>query len=306
MTDKFIAFDVGGTKVKHSVMHGDGTLVEKGRYDTPVSDLGGFLKVMELVIQQYRSRHSVDGIAISMPGPIDPVTGYLDSDTAGNVVCIRRRSIKSLLAERIDLPVEVENDGNCAALAEQLNGNAQGVRDFVCVTIGTGIGGGIVVDGKVLRGKSFRGGEFGFMITNRSLPDKAIWHRNGATGSLIQDYRHFMGLNPNEKVEGEAIFQQAEQDGQLAALLDDWLTSISCGLYNLAVTLNPEIILVGGGVSAQTDLLQKIETKLGQLEFWKDFHVPIAVCKHKNDAGMIGAVQHFLNRQGLSKYSSDL
>ncbi|SDL96387.1 ROK family protein [Sediminibacillus halophilus] len=298
MTDKFIAFDVGGTKVKHSVILGDGIILEKAQYDTPVSDLERFLMEMELIIKQYRSRHSVNGIAISMPGPINPVTGYLDSDTAGNVVCIRRRSIKTLLEEKIDVPVEVENDGNCAALAEQFNGNAQGVKNFVCVTIGTGIGGGIVVDGKVLHGKSFRGGEFGFMITDRSLPDKAIWHRNGSTGSLIQDYRQFMRLDTNEKVEGQAIFQQAEQNEQCAAILDEWLTSISSGLYNLAVTLNPEIILVGGGVSAQADLLQKIETKLEQMEFWKDFRVPLAVCKHKNDAGMIGAVQHFLIRQG--------
>ncbi|WHY85673.1 ROK family protein [Neobacillus novalis] len=298
MEKKYIAFDVGGTKVKHSVMFEDGTIIEKGQYNTLTSDLDQFLSEMVFTVEEYKYSHQVSGIGISMPGFIDITTGY--SETAGNVAALKGKNIKSLLEERVDIPVEVENDGNCVALAELLNGNAIDSKNFICVTIGTGIGGGIVIDGKILHGHSFRGGEFGFMITERGNKGKEIWHHNGATSSLINDYKKLKGINIEENLEGHVIFEEAVHDGQVNHLIENWLNHVSSGIFNLAVTLNPEKILIGGGVSAQNELIERIEAKLEQLDFWKDFRVPITICKHRNDAGMLGAVKHFLNRHETS------
>lgn len=299
MTSKYIAFDVGGTNVKHAVIEETGFIIEKNQYKTSTTNLQMFLTEILKTINQYRDFYHISGIAISMAGPINTETGTLESDTAGNVIALRSRSIKKLLEEQVNLPVEVENDGNCVALAEKLNGHAKDSNNFICVTIGTGIGGGIVIDGKILHGQAFKGGEFGFMITSKGNKGKEIWHHNGATSHLVSDYKKLKGIHEEDQVEGRSIFKEAQYDREVELLVDDWIHHISCGIYNLAVTLNPEMILIGGGVSAQENLIERIEAKLDELEFWHDFKVPIIACLHKNDAGMIGAVKHFLNRHEM-------
>ncbi|MCT2537067.1 ROK family protein [Aquibacillus koreensis] len=296
--NKYIAFDVGGTKVKHSIIYEDGTILEKSHYSTAVTDLNRFLFDMVATIETYKSAHHVCGVAVSMAGPINPKTGYLESDSAGNVACLRRKSLKLLLEDRINLPIEVENDGNCAALAEKLNGNATECNHFICVTIGTGIGGGIYVDGKILHGNAFRGGEFGFMVTQKAAIEKEIWHHNGATSILVNDYKKLKGLGKDGIVEGQTIFDEAKDNEEVNQLLENWIGYVSVGIYNLAVTLDPEKILIGGGVSNQGELVGSIKRKLEGLAYWQDFSVPIDICKHKNDSGMIGALYHFLTRHG--------
>ncbi|QDP39830.1 ROK family protein [Radiobacillus deserti] len=291
----FIAFDIGGTKVKHSLLTEDGMVLEKCQYDTSATDLHAFLSDMISTIAHYQSVHNVKGIGVSMPGFINTETGY--AETAGSVTALEGKNLKTILQDRVDLPVEIENDGNCVALAEMLNGNAQDSKNFICVTIGTGIGGGIVLNGDIVHGHSFRGGEFGFMVTQKNREGKDIWHHNGSTKSLIEAYKEWKGIDSDAKIEGQVIFQEALHDESVDALISDWLSYISCGIYNLAVTLNPEKILIGGGVSVQEHLLERLEKQLETLEFWENFRTPIVRCKHKNDAGMLGALKHFLNKQ---------
>ncbi|UFU00625.1 ROK family protein [Radiobacillus kanasensis] len=294
MRKKYIAFDIGGTRVKHSLLFEDGTFIEKNQYNTSTTDLQQLLADMVRTIEQYKSSHRVCGIGISMPGFINIETGH--AETAGSVTALEDKNLKTLLEQKVNLPVEVENDGNCVALAEMLNGNARDSQNFICITIGTGIGGGIVLNGSILHGHSFRGGEFGFMVTQKGANGREIWHHNGSTSSLVEEYKKLKGINPDSTIAGEVIFEEAAKDNRVNSLIDEWLSYVGCGIYNLAVTLNPEKILIGGGVSAQEDLLNLMRTQFEKLEFWENFRLPILRCKHKNDAGMLGALMHFLSR----------
>lgn len=289
---KYISFDVGGTKVKHGLVLEDGSILSKGSYPTVCDDLEVFLVDMVKTITEYNEEHEVEGVAISLPGFINPSTGF--SERAGSIIALDGKNLKELLEAIVPLRVEIENDGNCSALAERWSGNAVGCEDFICYTIGTGIGGGIMVNGKVVHGHTFRGGEFGFMLTEAGVKGKEMLHTNSSTTSLIKRYKKYKGMDEEVTVEGETIFAEAVENKEVDELINDWLQHISYGLFNLAVTLNPQKILIGGGVSARDGLIDQIKEKMEELEWWKFLKVEIAPCKHRNDAGMIGAVYHFM------------
>jgi beta-glucoside kinase len=289
---KYIAFDIGGTLVKHGLLLEDGSILSKGSYDTPSSNLEKFLDMMVNTIRTYQQNHDVLGVAVSLPGFINPHTGY--SEQAGAISALNGQNLKKLLETRIPLSVEIENDGNCAAIAEKMSGNAKGCTDFICMTVGTGIGGGIYIDGRLLRGHSFRGGEFGFMITQSSGD---AMHNNASTTALIRSYKNLKGIKETEKVSGETIFQNAAHDYSVRMLVDDWIKNLSYGIFNLAATLNPQKILIGGGVFTQQGLIDHINHQLDNLYWWKEIKIPIESCKHQNDAGMIGAMYHFKQKR---------
>lgn len=298
---KYIAFDIGGTRVKYGLLLEGGTIVSKGSYSTSCDNLDLFLQTMINIINSISSKHLIRGVAISMPGFIDVNTGY--TNRAGAVTCLHGRNLKELLENQISLPVEVENDGNCAALAEKLNGNATECDDFICVTIGTGIGGGIFLNGKIVHGNKFQGGEFGFMITPASTEDFKTMHQNASTSSLISNYRKYKGINEDILIDGKDIFLEANKDTQVKRIIDEWFGNISYGIYNLAVTLNPQKILIGGGISAREEIVEEILRKLELIPFWNVFNVPVEVCKHRNDAGLLGALYHFQNKLPVKKQS---
>ena len=127
----YIAFDVGGTYVKHGVLSKEGKLEEKGKYSTNCTCENIFMEDVKRVLDDYCSRYHIKGIAVAMPGIIDVNTGYMKE--AGAVISLWEKNIKELLEGITDLPVEVENDANCVALAEKFNGNAVDCEDFICI-----------------------------------------------------------------------------------------------------------------------------------------------------------------------------
>ncbi|MBT2730357.1 ROK family protein [Bacillus sp. ISL-75] len=293
---KYICFDIGGTKVKHGLLLENGTILSKDSYNTQCVNLEIFLEQMVETIKMYTTNNDVNGVAISLPGFINPHSGY--SERAGAVTALDNQNLKTLLETRIPLQVEIENDGNCAALAEKISGNAQNCTDFICLTLGTGIGGGIFIDGKLLHGHSFRGSELGFIITQAGKYDGDILQSNASTTALIKSYKKLKGISEYEEINGEKVFLASVKHESVRRLIDDWAKNISYGIYNLAATLNPQKILIGGGVIAQQGLLSNIKNHLDQLYWWKDIKIPVESCKHQNDAGMMGALYHFIQKQG--------
>ena len=287
---RIVAFDVGGTKIKHGLLEEDGAILLKGSCDTPSNDLEKLLAEMEQTVQMYTENGQVDGIAVSLPGLIYPDTGFVEH--AGAVTALHRQNLKNLLQPRVNLPVVIENDGNCAAIAEKMSGNATVCSDFICITIGTGIGGGMFVGGKLHRGSSNGAGEFGYMIVQGDL-----WNANGSTSALIQAYKEMKGISEEEYVSGETIFLEAEKDLAVRKVVDGWVKTVSYGIVNLAAVVNPEKMLLGGGIMSQPGLLSKIVKQLQRIPWWREICVPVEGCKHQNDAGMIGAVYSFLQKK---------
>ncbi|WP_182200255.1 ROK family protein [Paraliobacillus salinarum] len=292
-----IAFDFGGTKIKHGLINSNGEIITTGAYKTERKDLDRFLTDLFATVRTYQASSDVRGIAISMPGYIDVHTGY--SERAGAITALDGKNIKDLLETEFSLPVETENDGNCAALAEGNSGNAQGCESFICMTVGTGIGGCIYLNGDIYRGSNLRAGEYGMMITDLTSGEQKNMHQTAGFSNLVTDYKRYM--QTDENVEGTAIFEAALNDPHVKKMIDDWVGHISRGIFNLCVTLNPEKILIGGGVSAQSYLFETINRQLKQYHYWHEFEIPVVPCKYHNDAGMLGAYYHFKKMQTAKK-----
>jgi len=137
------------------------------------------------------------------------------------------------------------------------------------------------------------GGEFGFMKINDNSED--CLHLNSSMGGLIQMYKKLKKIENTGLVEGNQIFAESKTDSEVKSLLDKWYKNIAISIFNLTVTLNPEKVLIGGGVSESKELLANILTNLNSFKFWKDFDTKIEICKHTNNAGMIGALYNFRN-----------
>lgn len=292
----YVVFDVGGTKTKHGVMDRNGELITSGDYVTNCRQLEPFLEDMENVVKEYQRTWDIKGIAMSLPGFVDSQTGY--TEFAGAIIALNGQNVKTLLEEKTSLRVEVENDANCAALAEKFSGHAKECDSFICMTLGTGVGGGIFAGGELVRGASFRGGEFGMMLTETENGQFTTLNSSASTAGLIRSYKEQQGIPQSQQIDGQGIFEKAKQDPAIEKMIDQWYKRIAIGIYNVATVLNPEKILIGGGVSARPDLIPNIEKHLHTLHAWKNIQVTLETCYYFNQAGMMGALYHFLIKEG--------
>jgi len=291
----YVTFDIGGTHVKHAMLSESGEIVSKNSYETPCDDYHLFIGKMKEVIEAYKQVKELNGIAISLPGLIDANTGY--SELAGAIAALHGKNLKKILEAKFKLAVAVENDANCVALAEKFLGNANECQDFVCMTIGTGIGGGIFVNGKILHGHRFRAGEFGMMHMKAIDEPYTNMHFTSSTFALINAYKSYKNIPLEETIEGSTIFDEAQNDVGVWHVVNTWLKYLSYSIFSLVCTLDPEKVLIGGGVSNKVGLIRMIEEKLDEIPDWKDFKIPIECCRFRNDAGLIGALYHFLQTQ---------
>ncbi|MGL5647456.1 MAG: ROK family protein [Clostridium sp.] len=289
---KILAFDIGGTNTKYGIVNEMGDILEKGKEKTKAENEDVFIESLTNIIEKYKE--SIEGVAISMPGFINAEKGIPEVCYAIN--CMEKKSITEILKEKTGLKVTVENDGKCAALAEKFNGNAKECNDFICLTFGTGVGGGIFLNGKIIRGNSFRAGELGFMVCE-GLTDKGgqgMLSTTASTLSLVNMYKEYKNIDMDIEVNGEEVFIEAEKNKEVQAILKKWYKSISIGIMNLSATLNPEKILLGGGVSDREDFISNILESLKEIKWWKDVSCNIELCKHRSDAGLIGATYNYL------------
>lgn len=192
---------------------------------------------------------------------------------------------KKILEERFHIPCEVENDVNCVGLAEYSSGAAKGSRIALILTVGTGIGGCIVIDGKVFRGFGNSACEVGYMHMGDS-----DFQTLGAASTLTKKVAQWKG-EPQEKWDGRHVFEEAGKGDRLCIRAIDEMTDVlGRGIANICYVIDPEVVVLGGGIMAQEDFLKgKIENALkkylvpGMAE-----HTRIAFARHRNDAGMLG------------------
>lgn len=279
---KVVCFDVGGTQIKAGILDVDGLVIEKKIVDTQATSIDQFMRLLMSIIEEFSETHDIAGIGLSFPGFINHETG--DIPMAGALRKLYGMNIKHEFAKYTSLPVSVENDANCAALAEKLSGNAVDLQDFAVFTIGTGIGGAIFVENKLYRGHRFAVGEFGHMIVDHQAHPYASLHDLCSTSALVARVYEATG----EKLNGREIFAKVD-DPMYYAIVEGWISYLALGVYNLMSAVNPETILIGGGVSANPLVLEILKEKLQQFPMWHTFYCEVDVCKHYNDAGMIGA-----------------
>lgn len=276
-------FDIGGTAVKHGVWD-NGQLSQVDAFPTPQT-YEDLLDKLRQTIQQYEQ--PIAGAAISSPGAVDVAQRQILGISA--VEYIHHRPIFDELESSLNLPVAIENDANCAGIAEVELGAGRNAQNMVFVVIGTGVGGAIFIQRQLYKGTNLFGGEFGLM---KSM-DTQTFSKNGTLVKAANFYREQTG----KKVEGKELFLLSEAGDQLATnYLDDMYQRIANNLYNIQVTLDPELIILGGGVSKRPELAEEIARRLYNLlkeEQVEEIMPQIRCCEFQNDANLIGAAFNF-------------
>ena len=290
---KYICIDIGGTAIKHSVTREDGEIIKMAQMDTEASK--GGLSILEKVkdrVRNYIIEHKVDGICVSTAGMVDPKEGKIiyASSLIPNYIGVE---IKKELEKEFKIRCEVENDVNCAGLGEFWLGAAKNSHSCVCLTIGTGIGGCVIINGKVLPGFSNSAGEVGYMkINGEDLQDVA------ATSKLVEKVAARKNIDKSD-INGKIIFDLAKKgDIDCIEEIDKLVDNLTLGISYIVYVINPEVVVLGGGIMAQKEYLEeKIKTSLKEKLIESVYNnVRIEFAENQNNAGMLGALYNFKNR----------
>lgn len=247
---------------------------------------------MKLIISEYIKGNEISGICISTAGMVDPIKGKIvhASDLIPNYT---GTEIKNTLEKEFNLRCEVENDVNCAGLGELWRGAGVGVTSCICITVGTGIGGCIIIDNKVLHGFSNSAGEIGYMNINNST-----FQEIASTRVLVKNVAVRKGINCDD-INGKEIFDLAKNgDKDCIEEIDSLIDALTLGISNMVYIINPEVVILGGGIMAQKVYLkEKIEKSLKNKLIERVYKsTKLKFAENENSAGMIGALYNFLNR----------
>ena len=298
--------DLGGTTVKIAYFDETGTMITNWEIPTVTANGGSqILPDIAASIRDFREKNGIDaqallGIGIGVPGPVD---------SKGNVNrCVNLGwgtfNISKELSSLTGLPVTAGNDANVAALGEFWKGGGKGCRNMVFVTLGTGVGGGIVIEGKLLHGAHGAGAEIGHMVLNRNETAVCGCGKRGC----VEQYCSATGIVRLAKLALEAsqeesalrrvnpltckdIFDAGKQGDQLALqVLDQYYAYMGEFLADVCCVVNPEVVVIGGGVSkAGNVLLDGLKPYFGKYVFHAASNVQFALASLGNDAGAYGA-----------------
>jgi glucokinase len=303
-----IGIDIGGTKVAAGVVDEAGAILERLQRPTPSHSPHAVEDAIVSIVEELRGRHRVQAVGIGAAGWVDNTQSMVRFSPH---LAWREEPLKERLSTRIDLPLIVDNDANAAAWAEYRFGAGAGASVMVCLTLGTGIGGGLVIDGRLFRGTYGMAGEWGHMI---SVPgghrcecgNRGCWEQYASGNALVREAKELAGTNSPmayrllemmggdiDAITGPSVTAAAVAGEQTAIeLLADVGTWLGQGIANLAAALDPDLFVIGGGVSAAGDLLLQparrmfVRTLTGR-GFRSEARLELA--HFRNDAGLIGA-----------------
>lgn len=292
---KYICIDIGGTAMKHGVW--DENLKEIARAELPTEGQTkggpGIVKKVRAIVAYWRKKYPVEGVAISTAGIVDPVAGSIiyASDLIPGYTGTQ---LKKMVEEEMNLPCTVENDVNCAGLAESLRGAGVWASSCLCLTVGTGIGGCLVVDGQVYRGISGSACEVGYMtIGGKTLQEL------GATSVMVKKVAQGRGITAGE-LNGKVIFKEAIAGIEdCVNAIDEMVDVLAQGIANMVYVANPQVVILGGGIMAQRAYLEpRLNAALDKylIPIVRQ-HTRLDFAKNGNDAGMMGALIHFMKIQ---------
>ena len=239
---EYICIDIGGTSIKHGVVREDGTFAVTGEMPTQAMEYGGpgIMEKAKKIVEVYREEYQPEGICISTAGMVDCEKGKI-TYAAPLIPNYTGTEIKKTLEDLYGIPCEVENDVNCAGLAEHFAGASKGSSISLCLTIGTGIGGAIIIDGKVFHGFSGSGCEVGYM----HLPG-GEFQDLGASSILVKKTAEYKRIDP-ASINGKYVFEQAKQgDSDCIRAIQEMCEVLGMGIANICYVVNPEVVVLGG------------------------------------------------------------
>ena len=296
---KLTVLDVGGTEIKYSVMEENLIPCGSGTVRTPLESRDAFYRCVEEIYQRIGA--GTEGVAMALPGIIDSDRGYCY--TGGMLAFHQGHAVASELSERLGCPVHIENDGKCAALAEYTCGSLRGCRNAAVFLIGTGVGGGLIVNGQLLKGSHFSAGEFSFLMKEPQTPEniESFVGYSCSVRAFLALVRRESLISESEPLDGRMAFAriQAGDPGANRALRQ-FGRRVACEVLNLQTLLDAERVAIGGGISRQPLLIDSIRSGfaeiLGQAPYLNGILQPtveIVPCRFYNEANQIGAWQSY-------------
>ncbi|WP_072446029.1 ROK family glucokinase [Blautia sp. Marseille-P3201T] len=313
MSKYCFGIDVGGTTIKCALFLNDGTILDKWEVKTNTEN-GGERILPDIadgidakLKEKQINKAEVEGIGIGLPGPIEE---------NGEIACAvnlhwGRKNIEKELGELTGMPVKAGNDANVAALGEMWKGGGKGARNLILATLGTGVGGGIIVNEKIVTGAHGAGGEIGHALVN---PEETVACNCGNKGCLEQ-YASATGiaklarealeksdkeslLRNREKVTAKDVFDAYKEKDELAGeIVEKFSTYLGHALAIFACVTDPDVIVIGGGVSKAGDVLVEcVQRHYERHAFPVCKKTPIKLATLGNDAGIYGAAKLILSR----------
>lgn len=287
-----LAVDLGGTAVKYGLFE-NGVLNHPGSFPTPST----YAKLKTTLLNLYGHMEKItplSGLAMSVPGAVDTKYGVIYGISA--IPYLSGFEIQKDLEETLKIQVTLENDANCAALSEMHFGSGRGIKNAVVMVIGSGIGGALIIDGKLVKGLDFFGGELGYMLIQDS---PVILSELSSPIHGAFEYSKEKGLV--QPINGKELFSRADQGDEIALKFVERIHySLAKSIYNLMVILNPECFLIGGAISARPQLVPELmvqTTAILSQQGISHLKPHIRSCTFLSHANLMGAAAHFLESQ---------
>ena len=313
----YIGVDVGGMSIKGGLVSKDGKIVAKytvptNVYDKDYSISEDIRKVIEGTMAEGGvTVKDIIGIGIGQPGAVDSVRGVI---RYSNNIALENVPVVDELKRYFDLPIKINNDANCAALGEQVFGAGKGYNDVVFVTLGTGVGGGFIINGKLFEGRECAGAEPGHMVIvadgeRCNCGRRGCWEAYASVSALIRQTKAAMEKAPSSlmheeaakegKVSGMTAFVAAKRgDKEAHKVVDTYIRYVGEGLVNLANIFRPDVILLGGAISKEKERLTvPLQKMMDEESFGAKFNprVEVKIASLQNDAGILGAAALLLD-----------
>lgn len=292
----YACIDIGGTAIKSGILEKSESgiaFVIKEKMATEAAKGGPhILDKAVSIVKKYQQEYSIEGICVSTAGMVDVEKGEIFY-AAPLIPDYTGTRIKSRMETEFQIPCEVENDVNCAGLAEGISGAAKGVKTALCLTVGTGIGGCILINREVFHGYSGSACEVGYMHMRGS-----DFQTLGAASILVQRAARIKG-GSQEEWNGVRIFEEAKRgSADCIRIIDDMCDVLGEGIANICYVMNPQMVVLGGGIMAQKEyLMSRISNALQKYLVPNIFeNTRLEFAAHENDAGMLGAYYHYMRR----------
>lgn len=312
---RYIGVDIGGTCIKMGLFTSDGTLAEKWSIPTNLSDHGSYIlpdiaaSIQNKIKDVSLNMQCIAGVGVGVPGPVNEYGIVTRCVNLGWDVI----NVTQILEDSLDVPVRAGNDANVAALGEMYRGGGQGYNNLVMVTLGTGVGGGIIIDGKILNGVNGSGGEIGHIHMKDDETDACGCGNHGcleqyaSANGIVKLTKQYLKLHSSDSapttlrdissLSCEDIFKAAKEGDSVAVMMVDQVCDyLGRALACVSAVVNPEVFVIGGGMSHAGDfLIQKIQSRYQSYAFHAARETGFHLAKLGNDAGIYGGVRLALN-----------
>lgn len=309
-----LGIDLGGTNIVAGVVDAEYKLIAKVDCPTnvprPESEVcDSMAEVAKAAVKKAKLKmDDIESIGIGVPGAVNPITGIIEYSAN---LFFHNWNIVEMMEERLGKKVVIENDANAAAYGEYLAGSAKDATNAVAITLGTGVGGGIIIDGKIYSGSNYAGAELGHMVIVKDGREcacgrRGCWETYASATGLINltketilreklDFSYMLSLCDGDinKVNGRTAFdamRAGDSDGK--AVVEEWISYLACGIINVINIFQPDVLCIGGGVSNEGEtLLAPLRSIVERERYTKHNPKQTVICKATlgNDAGIIGA-----------------